>query len=551
MQDYIIDFHCALGDVVVLSAFISDLKAHYGDELKIDVRTNHPEVFAYSPHLTPLSDEHAQIVTLDYQPYLHEARKGPGFHFTRAFHLAFGDMTGMHVPYKRGRPELFLSEREKSSLIVDGDYWVVFAGGKRDTPVKIWESQRYQQTVNHLLECNIHCVQVGNHGDIHPSLQNVIDLRGKTDVRQLFRLIHASRGVICPITSGMHIAAAFDKPAVVIAGGREEPRWEAYPGHIFLTTVGGLPCCLERGCWAQLVVPDPQRPNDPVCSRLAPRPEGLPPVPECMSMIDAEIVTKSVLYYSVRDKKYQKPSLVSEKEDFIHVNKKPTWKTNPAIREAAQSSLLSPQLACIAPASNRGLVEKIQDTVPSQKLFLRLLGGNELFSTREYPLLSAIFSGATHYLPSEIKTLVWFSTDSEELHDEWLPQLVAAMNRETLPCCLYGNLARSYVSSSSVQATLEEICGITGEACKPVSSGLNAYPAYVGSAPLVAINLLPLRDLVENTSLVLYLHERLEKTPAVLELAVTELLRMRGYRITSFNRDHEILDLETADVAES
>jgi hypothetical protein len=36
---------------------------------------------------------------------------------------------------------------------------------------------------------------------------------------------------------------------VVIAGGREAPHWEAYPGHQFIHTVGVLRCCATGGCW--------------------------------------------------------------------------------------------------------------------------------------------------------------------------------------------------------------------------------------------------------------------------------------------------------------
>lgn len=47
----------------------------------------------------------------------------------------------------------------------------------------------------------------------------------------------------------MVLAAAFQKPAVVIAGGKEPMHWQAYPHHRFLYTNGALSCAAYDGCW--------------------------------------------------------------------------------------------------------------------------------------------------------------------------------------------------------------------------------------------------------------------------------------------------------------
>ena len=47
----------------------------------------------------------------------------------------------------------------------------------------------------------------------------------------------------------MHIAAAFRKPCVVVAGARESTRWELYPNHQFIYVNGCLPCATYDGCW--------------------------------------------------------------------------------------------------------------------------------------------------------------------------------------------------------------------------------------------------------------------------------------------------------------
>ncbi|MDQ3776123.1 MAG: hypothetical protein M3461_18120 [Pseudomonadota bacterium] len=60
------------------------------------------------------------------------------------------------------------------------------AGGKYDFTIKWWDLGRFQRVVDHFQD-RILFVQVGESGHEHPSLQNVIDLRGKTDLRQLLR----------------------------------------------------------------------------------------------------------------------------------------------------------------------------------------------------------------------------------------------------------------------------------------------------------------------------------------------------------------------------
>jgi hypothetical protein len=46
-----------------------------------------------------------------------------------------------------------------------------------------------------------------------------------------------------------HVAGAFEKPCVTIAGGREPDTFERYPNHRYLDNVGALPCCAKRACW--------------------------------------------------------------------------------------------------------------------------------------------------------------------------------------------------------------------------------------------------------------------------------------------------------------
>jgi len=152
-------------------------------------------------------------------------------------------------------------------------------------------------------------VQVGANGDYHPPLRGVLDFRGRTDVRQLVRLVHHSAGVLSPVTSLMHLAAAvpvrdgrpLHRPCVVVAGGREPTQWEAYPHHQFLHTLGALRCCDNGGCWKTRLSPrhggddgDSDHCVDPVSVGTRREPAFLP---RCMTMITPADVIRAIERY--------------------------------------------------------------------------------------------------------------------------------------------------------------------------------------------------------------------------------------------------------------
>jgi hypothetical protein len=103
----------------------------------------------------------------------------------------------------------------------------------------------------------------------------------------------------------MHLAAAVPskndrlRPCVVIAGGREPPHWEAYPGHQFLHTVGTLPCCASGGCWksrCQTVGDNDPKDRENLCERPVQVTSDLR-IPQCMAMIQPVDVIRAIERY--------------------------------------------------------------------------------------------------------------------------------------------------------------------------------------------------------------------------------------------------------------
>ncbi len=210
----------------------------------------------------------------------------------------------------------------------DIPYWIIGAGGKRDFTIKWWDHERYQQIVDHFKE-RILFVQVGSLNHQHQPLKGVIDLRGKTTIREMILLMHHAEGVVCPVTFFMHLAAAVasrddrppNRPCVVVAGGREPPHWEAYPHHQFLHNVGSISCCKNGGCWrsrtTKLFDDDIHDLPEHLClepvmitegrSIRYDSPDFISPgsrrteqrryIPRCMDMISAEHVARHIEFY--------------------------------------------------------------------------------------------------------------------------------------------------------------------------------------------------------------------------------------------------------------
>ena len=135
----------------------------------------------------------------------------------------------------RGDVHLTPDERDRFSRVQEarGDakpYWLFASGGKWDYTMKWWDPARYQDVVDHF-RGRIDFVQVGESHHQHPDVRGVVDLRGRTTLRQLVRLMYHAQGAISAVSLLMHLAAAVEvKPGmpknracVVIAGGREPP----------------------------------------------------------------------------------------------------------------------------------------------------------------------------------------------------------------------------------------------------------------------------------------------------------------------------------------
>lgn len=291
----------------MLTAAVRDLHQTCAGKFRTDVRTSCRELWDHNPYISHVDDDDpdAQVIECHY-PLIQQSNFTPR-HFIEGFIEHLSDVLGCPIQLTAFKGDVHLSpaERSQPSAVaeitgVDAPFWIVAAGGKYDYTIKWWHFRRYQEVVDRLRD-RVLFVQVGEAGHFHPPLHGVLDLRGRTTPRDLIRLMYHAQGVLCGVTFLMHLAAAVEtkdetgRACVVVAGGREAPHWEAYPGHQFIHTVGALPCCAQGGCWRSRTLPlgdgDEKDLPEFLCADV------VNDLPRCMDMITPEDVLRRIELY--------------------------------------------------------------------------------------------------------------------------------------------------------------------------------------------------------------------------------------------------------------
>ena len=223
-----------------------------------------------------------------------------GRHFSNAFYFELEEKLKCKIKQTSLLPKLFLSETEKGwinqveqTFNYRGKFWLINTGFKPDYPLKSWGQENWQEVIN-LLKDKIQFVQVGQITDnhTHEKLDNVFDLLGETDLRQLIRLSYHAEGGCSHVSLLHHLMAAWQKPSVTVAGGREPVRWEQYPCGKYINTVGQMSCADYDGCWMSGKIEDEgDKKTNKTCKNMAGN------IPKCMSMIKPEYVAEQILNF--------------------------------------------------------------------------------------------------------------------------------------------------------------------------------------------------------------------------------------------------------------
>jgi len=295
------------GDICMLAYAVKCLHESHPGQFVTDFRGTAREIFEFSPYITDLEeeDEAVEVIMTEY-PLVHRSNEYP-HHFIHAFVRDLETKLGVRIEFSKFQGFITIGEEEKRwySTVheIRGDdppYWIVNAGHKLDFTAKQWEYTRFQEIVDRFPETTF--VQIGQPDHSHPTLEgdNLIDLIGKTDTRQLIRLVYNSFGVITPVSFPMHLAYGVpahprygrkSRACIVLSGGREPSHWQYGPNLQFLHTCGMLPCCDNGGCWKSRVVPigDGDEKDRSLCL-LPTKTNSGQIIAKCMDMITTEEV---------------------------------------------------------------------------------------------------------------------------------------------------------------------------------------------------------------------------------------------------------------------
>ncbi len=348
------------GDIVVLSAAIRDLHQQYPGrfETSISVSPGAEEAYINNPYIASIYGHKVRKNWFKAEyPLVHRSNQQRK-HFLWGFIEHMNRKLKVQVKLSDFKPDLYLTEEEMAKPLIEPPYWLFLSGGKTDFQTKIWDQVYWQQVIDGTCD-RIRWVQCGGGSKNHirhvPKHGIYVNMVAKTGLRKLMRLIYHADGVACVVTLAMHLAAAFNKPCVVIAGGREAWWWEAYneenrlvnmqvgypnwrppPNddfvpHRYLHTIGELPCCKAGGCWKAKIRPrnvNGSLPKGSTCQRPVYQNGEL--IPECKAMIKPDQVIDAIFsYYKdglVRARKLVVPIEKLEAAFCIYANGTPASK---------------------------------------------------------------------------------------------------------------------------------------------------------------------------------------------------------------------------------
>ena len=279
MEELILNHGLDVGDTAMMTIAVRDLHLAHPGEYKTDVRTRWPDLWLNNPYITELEEGHK--INLGY-PLIQNTGS---LSFADGFRLDLADQLGINIPHTTHNIDLHLTTEEKKRNIVQekfgypGKYWILNGGYKADAILKYYPF--WQEAVDELKN-KVQIVQVGSNGDVHPELNGVFSLVGETSLREFIQVIYRSEGTIGPISAQFVLATAFNKPSVIVAGGKEPPRWQMYNYHRYLSVCGCLKCAPGNGCWTAKFQDCKSRVGN---------------VPRCFAMISPKEVARNVMLY--------------------------------------------------------------------------------------------------------------------------------------------------------------------------------------------------------------------------------------------------------------
>lgn len=253
MEKLILSQRQSPGDYLCCLAAVESLHIQYPGRFLTDLHCIYPALFDNHPNITRMNRNEGRHIQMQC-PNIHKSHL-QNVHFLATWCSFLGEQLQLPLELKVTHPTIYLSDEEKALPRRRGT-WLINSSYKSDCEAKWWGHSRYQALVDAMPE--IHFIQVGESFHNWQELKgpHVECMVGKTngDCRALIRLASQVDGGVGGVTFVGHVMAALSKPYVCI-NTREPPWFTSYPTQTTLSSMGKLPCCKEKSCWASAVSP--------------------------------------------------------------------------------------------------------------------------------------------------------------------------------------------------------------------------------------------------------------------------------------------------------
>lgn len=258
----VISFSSGIGDDLLCTIVIAQLKKK--GVKNIWIKTLYPELYKNNPFVDRIIKKkdpaNAKNRNIDlFLKYNHIRTLYPYYTFRNnetdrdeipAKHIIhiMCEKAGVYPPEEL-KPLFFLSEKEKTEGRLYNNQICIQStgiGSLNYMKNKDWFPERLEKVV---LELNkkYTVIQLGSKED--KLIEGVIDLRGKTSIRETAAILYASHFFIGLVGFLMHLARAVDCSSIIIYGGREHPDQTGYSNNInIFSELECSPCWYWNRC---------------------------------------------------------------------------------------------------------------------------------------------------------------------------------------------------------------------------------------------------------------------------------------------------------------
>jgi ADP-heptose:LPS heptosyltransferase len=237
-----------LGDVVMSLAVVGAIRKH-NPTARINFATSHHEFLAGHPLIdrvismeTAAEERLPNLIQLRYEVFVPLR--------LHAIDYLAGCVGLRNIAHEIPLPNFTGEIRQPSKIVPYPRPWIaVVRNAGPFTPNKDWPAENWNTLIPRLAR-HATVIELGTGLPAVSLAPRHVDLRGQTSTRQFCGWISFADLVITPVTSTVHIAAAYNVPTLSILGGYELPANTAYHRH---STLHRSPPCSP--CWRRAPCP--------------------------------------------------------------------------------------------------------------------------------------------------------------------------------------------------------------------------------------------------------------------------------------------------------